>query len=60
MTNFGTNSLNQHATGLIIPPWIIIGKKTDVSSEYEDLCLERKTIIHGPDFPWWEWDLYHY
>ncbi len=36
MTNFGTNSLNQHATGLIIPPWIIIGKKTDVSSEYED------------------------
>ena len=36
MTNFGTNSLNQHATGLIIPPWVIIGKKTDVSSEYED------------------------
>ena len=53
MTN--TNCLDEHATGLIVPSWvIIIGKKADVSCEYEDLSSEEKIIIHGPDFPWWE------
>ena len=48
-----TNCLDEYAKGLIIPPWVIIGKKADLSSEYEDLSSEEKIIIHGPDFPWW-------
>ena len=49
MTN--TNCLNEHATGLIIPPWVIIGKKTDISSEYEDLSNEIE--ICGRYEPWY-------
>ncbi len=55
-----TDYLDEYTPRLLIPSFVIFGKKADLSSEYEDLCLERKTIIHGPDFPWWEWDLYHY
>ena len=50
MTN--TNCLNEHATGLIIPPWVIIGKKTDISSEYEDLSTEEVTML-GHIRRWW-------
>ena len=49
MTN--TNCLNEHATGLIIPPWVIFGKKTDISSEYEDLSTEEVTLMFIK--PWW-------
>ena len=49
MTN--TNCLNEHATGLIIPPWVIIGKKTNISSEYEDLSTEEVIILAKE--PWW-------
>ena len=48
-----TDCLDEHATGLIIPSWVIIGKKADLSSEYEDLSSEEKIIIHGPDCLWW-------
>ena len=48
-----TDCLDEHATGLIIPSWVIIGKKADLSSEYEDLSSKEKIIIHGPDCPWW-------
>ena len=49
MTN--TNCLNEHATGLIITPWVIIGKKTDISSEYKDLSTEEVTLMFIR--PWW-------
>ena len=48
-----TDCLDEHATGLIIPSWVIIGKKADLSSEYEDLSSEGNLIIHYCDFPRW-------
>ena len=48
-----TDCLDEHATGLIIPSWVIIGKKADLSSEYEDLSSEEKIIIYGHHLPWW-------
>ena len=53
-----TDCLDEHATGLIIPSWVIIGKKADLSSEYEDLSSEEKIINHGPDCLWWIFNNY--
>ena len=47
MTN--TNCLNE--PGLITSSWVIFGKKTDISSEYEDLSTEEVIILAKE--PWW-------
>ena len=40
-----TDYLDEYAPRLLIPSWSIFGKKADLSSEYEDLSSEGKTII---------------
>ena len=42
---YGFN-INQHPTGLIIPPWVIIPtyKKRDVSSENKELVENTATL----------------
>ena len=49
MTNFNNKNYysNQYATGLIVPSWVIIGKKTDISSEFEDSFI-RPDAVPGP------------
>ena len=44
-----TNCLNE--PGLITSSWVIFGKKTDISSEYEDLSTEEVIILAKE--PWW-------
>ena len=52
MTNFNNKNCcsNQYYTGLIIPPWVIIGKKADISSEFEDSFI-RLDGPFGPFYP---------
>ena len=40
-----TDYLDEYTPRLLIPSFVIFGKKADLSSEYEDLCSEE---IHGP------------
>ena len=49
MTN--TNCLNE--PGLITSSWVIFGKKTDISSEYEDLSTEEEEVTLMFIKPWW-------
>ena len=46
-----TNWLKEHLIHPILPPGFIIGKKTDISSEYEDLSNEIE--ICGRYEPWY-------
>ncbi len=45
------NWLIELDTNLIYPPLVIIGKKTDISSEYEDLSNEIE--IYRRHEPWY-------
>ena len=45
-----TSWLKEHLTNAL-HPWVIIGKKTDISSEYEDLSNEIE--ICGRYEPWY-------
>ena len=45
------NWLIEDATNLILPPWVIIGKKTDISSEYE--ALSKEIEIFRRHEPWY-------